>query len=83
MPRPSTLIAVTTRLGWAAVTLSVLILLIFAAIRLLDMTATSPSTDLFAVRYVQNPGVALLHILPGLVFLTLGPLQFVARIRRQ
>ncbi len=83
MPRPSTLTAIAIPLGWAAVALSVLILLVFATIRLLDMTAAPPSTDLFAVRYVQHPGVALLHILPGLVFLTLGPLQFVARIRRQ
>ena len=83
MPRPSTLTAIATPLGWATVALSVLILLIFATIRLLDMTSTTPSTDLFAVRYVQNPGVALLHILPGLVFLTLGPLQFVARIRQR
>ena len=34
------------------------------------------------IRYVQHPWVPLLHIVPGLLFLTLAPLQFVARIRK-
>ena len=31
------------------------------------------------VRYIQHPWVSLLHIVPGVLFLTLAPLQFVAR----
>jgi hypothetical protein len=47
------------------------------------MTGDPGPTDAFGVRYVQHPWVALIHILPGLMFLILVPLQFVARIRRQ
>jgi len=69
--------------GWSAVVLSVLILLVFATIRLGIMTRDSPPTDAFDVRYVEHPWVALLHMIPGLLFLTLAPLQFVARIRER
>jgi uncharacterized membrane protein len=31
--------------------------------------------------FAQRPGLTLLHIVPGLIFMILGPLQFVARIR--
>jgi len=70
-------------LGWVAIVLSVITLLVFGAIRLADMTQDTQSTDAFGVRYVQHPWVALLHMVPGLLFLTLAPLQFVARIRKR
>lgn len=73
-------------LGWIAIALSVIVLLVFGTIRMMDMAAP-PSADRFAdrfgVRYVEHPWVALTHILPGLLFLTLAPLQFVPRIRRR
>jgi len=69
--------------GRAAIALSVMILLVFAAIRLVDMTRDPPPTDAFGVRYVRHPWVALLHMVPGLLFLSLAPLQFVARIRQR
>lgn len=47
------------------------------------MTQDPPPTDPFDIRYVQHPRVALLHIIPGVLFLTLAPLQFVARIRQR
>lgn len=31
--------------------------------------------------FVQRPGLTLLHLIPGLIFVILGPLQFIARIR--
>ncbi len=74
---------ITRTAGWAAIVLSVIILLVFGTIRLVDMTQDPPTTDPFAIRYVQHPRVALLHIIPGLLFLTLGPLQFVPRIRER
>ena len=77
------MLTITRTLGWVAILLSVLILLVFAAIRLTDMAQAPPPTDEFGVRYVQHPWVALLHIVPGLLFLTLAPLQFVARIRQR
>lgn len=70
-------------LGWAAIALSVIILLVFATIRLAEMTQDPPPTDAFGVRFVQHPWVTLLHMIPGLLFLTLAPLQFVARIRQR
>ena len=74
----------TTRtLGWVAIVLSVMVLLLFGAIRLADMTQDPPPTDAFGVRYVEHPSLALLHMVPGLLFLTLAPLQFVARIRQR
>ena len=74
---------VTRALGWTAIVFSVMILLVFGSIRVADMTRHPPPVDAFGLRYVQHPGVALLHMLPGLLFLTLAPLQFVARIRRE
>ena len=73
----------TRTLGWVAIVFSVIILLLFGAIRLADMTEDPPPTDAFGVRYVQHPSLALLHMIPGLLFLTLAPLQFIARIRRR
>jgi len=70
-------------LGWVAIALSVVILLVFAAIRLSDMARVPPPADAFGARYVQHPWVALLHMAPGLLFLTLAPLQFVTRIRQR
>ena len=74
---------ITKALGWAAVVLSVVILLVFGVFRLANMTRDPSPTEAFDVRYVEHPGVAVLHILPGLTFLTLAPLQFIARIRQR
>lgn len=74
---------ITRIAGWAAVVLSAIILLVFAAIRLAEMTQDRRPIDAFGIRYVQHPQVTLLHIIPGLLFLALGPLQFVPRIRRR
>jgi hypothetical protein len=45
------------------------------------MTGSPPPADDFGVRYARHPWVALIHIVPGLLYLTLVPLQFVSRIR--
>jgi len=74
---------ITRALGWVAIVLSVVILLVFGAIRLADMTQDPPPNDAFGVRYVQHPWVALLYMVPGLLFLTLAPLQFVGQIRKR
>jgi uncharacterized membrane protein len=36
----------------------------------------------FNTAFNMPPGITLLHILPGLLFMILGPLQFVKRIRK-
>ncbi len=76
-------IMITSNLGWVAIVLSVIALLVFGAIRMALMTQDPPPADAFDVRYVQHPWVALLHIVPALLFLTLAPLQFIARIRQR
>lgn len=69
-------------LGWGWIVLSIVVLFVFGGIRIAETLATSPPTDAFAVRYVQHPVVAFIHILPGLVFIVFAPLQFIKRIRR-
>jgi uncharacterized membrane protein len=70
-------------MGWVAVVISVIMLLIFAAGRFANMGGDPPRADGFGIRYVQHPRLAVLHIVPGLLFLTLGALQFVPRIRQR
>ena len=69
--------------GWVAVVLLVLLLLFSGANRLALMTQDLATADALDVRYIQHPWVALLHIVPGVLLLTLAPLQFVARIRQR
>jgi len=40
-----------------------------------------PSAGSYDDSFAQRPGLTLLHIMPGLVFVILGPLQFVTKIR--
>lgn len=42
-----------------------------------------PELDPFNQRYVANPRLTMLHTIPGLLFATLGPLQFMGPIRRR
>ncbi len=49
----------------------------------LIMTQDPALADALDVRYIQHRWVSLLHIVPGVLFLTLAPLQFVARIRQR
>ena len=40
-------------------------------------------TNAFDAAYSGHTALTLLHIIPGLVFVILGPLQFIAKIRRK
>lgn len=40
-----------------------------------------PAADSFDGGFVRWPGLTLLHIIPGIILMVLGPLQFVAKIR--
>lgn len=73
----------TSVLGWMAIILSIIILLVFTTIRFVDMVKVPPPTDTFSIRYVEHPWVALLHIVPGMLFLILAPFQFMPRVRRR
>ncbi len=69
--------------GWYAIVLSVLIMIASGVSRLVLMTQDPATADGFDARYIEHPWVSLFHILPGVLFLTLAPLQFVARIRQR
>jgi len=76
-------LAIARAAGGTAVVLSAVILLVFSALRLSDMGRNPPATDAFGERYAEHPRLTMLHIIPGLLFLTLGALQFVPRIRQR
>ena len=73
--------SITRVLGWVAIVLSALLLLADGAFRLADLTRDPPPTDLLDTRYVQHPWITFLHIVPGLLFLTLAPGGRAARSR--
>ena len=74
---------IASTLGWVAIVLSVLIMIASGVSRLVLMTQDPATADDFDARYIRHPWVSLLHIVPGVLFLTFAPLQFVARIRRR
>jgi hypothetical protein len=72
----------TARLtGWTVIAVSIAVLLVFAGLRLPNMLAES--SGVFDARYARHVLVALLHIVPGLVFVTLAPVQFVSYVRQR
>ena len=74
---------IASTLGWFAIALPVLTMLASGASLLALMTQDPLNADEFDVRYIQHQWVSLLHIVPGVLFLTLAPLQFFARIRQR
>lgn len=75
-------IRVVRTIGWIWVGFSVVVLIAFGSLRILDMFGAGPA-DPFGVRYAEHPLVALAHLAPGVLFLVLAPLQFISRIRRR
>ncbi len=80
---PAKRMKIASTLGWVAIVLAVLLMLFSGSNRLANMTQDPATANEFDVRYLQHPWVSLLHIVPGVLFLTLAPLQFVARIRQR
>jgi hypothetical protein len=82
--------------GWVYIVISVLILQvsvwirisdmmhpsIFSWIQISDLVPHSASLEKIEVRYEEHPWLGLLHMIPGLMFLTLAPLQFITQIRQ-
>ena len=68
-----------------AIGVLILIVLAFAAIRVAvdwpNIRAGTTPDDSFAVRYVEHPWLAYLHIAPGVVYLIGAPLQLTRRFR--
>jgi len=75
----------TTRIVWVVVVFLALSGVAMVAGRSVSMiqasrTGVEPS-DPYALFFVQQRLITFAHILPGLLFMVLGPLQFVKRIR--
>jgi uncharacterized membrane protein YozB (DUF420 family) len=82
--------------GWVYIVLSVLLLQfavwlrisdlmhpsIFSWIRISDVMPHGAPLDKLEVRYAEYAWLGLLHMIPGLIFVTLAPLQFITRIRQ-
>ncbi len=82
--------------GWVYIVLSVLLLQssvwlrisdlmhpsIFSWIQISDVMPPGQSLDKLEVRYAEHPWLGLLHLIPGLIFVTLAPLQFITKIRQ-
>ena len=47
------------------------------------LTGDLPEVGSFSQRYVDNPTLTLFHTIPGLLFAIIGPMQFMAPIRRR
>jgi uncharacterized membrane protein len=75
--------ALSLRVVWIVVTLLATIGLLAVIGRLADPFGGvgPPPADGTEAGYVQYPALTTLHILPGALFMILGPLQFVRRIR--
>ena len=69
--------------AWIFVVVSILVVLVFTGIRLPNMLADQPSASTFDSRYAREPFTALMHIVPGVVFIVLAPVQFVTRVRER
>ena len=73
---------------WSVVFLLIAIVLVFAGIRFgtdgpLIVTGTDAEGDTFERRYVENPWLAYLHIVPGVLYLVGAPLQLWRRFRER
>lgn len=76
------------RLAWTVTWVLISIILVFVVVRVTsdvaDITSgrVPPEGD-FDRRYVLNPVIAYLHIVPGVVYLLGAPFQLLARLRQR
>ncbi len=74
--------------AWAVVLFLIAVVLVFAALRVsIDSqniaTGVIPDEGEFDRRYAQNPLLAYVHIIPGVVYLVLAPFQISRRFRNR
>ena len=69
------------KVGWAFVSLLILVLVVFAFKRSVDTFSGQIHEGVFELRYLEHPWISALHMLSGIAFICLAPLQFVTRIR--
>lgn len=67
----------------AALALTGVVMVLLRALLLAEPLSvnTLPPADSYDSGFARHPGLTLLHMVPGLIFVILGPLQFVTRIR--
>jgi uncharacterized membrane protein len=73
-----------TRAVWIAVILLAIIGIVVAAHRagaLLTRASADPQSPIPETGFFEHRLLTLVHVVPGLVFMILGPLQFVRRLR--
>jgi uncharacterized membrane protein len=68
-----------TRLLWTAVIFLALIGVAAAVIR--GVRLTRPPTERFDAAFWRHPALTFVHIIPGTLFMILGPFQFVKSLR--
>lgn len=83
MPIVQTFKKLGARLSWPTIWLLVVVLLVFAGLRAFDMFANMLEHDSFEIRYLDHPIIASTHMLTGLLFIILAPLQFSKKFRNQ
>lgn len=71
---------------WTGLIFLLIVMVVFIVIRLTTdipylIAGDLPSEDDFARRYVENPALAYLHIVPGVVYLLGAPFQLSRRFR--
>lgn len=74
---------VCVRSGWSLVGLLVLILIAFSVKRALGVLSGIEHENPFELRYFEHPVVTALHMLSGIVFVVLAPLQFIQTFRNK
>lgn len=78
----------STAVAWTALLALAAVGAIVASQRLLSVVAGTdaalfPAPESFEEPYRSHPGLALLHVVPGLAFVVLGPFQLAGRLRRR
>jgi uncharacterized membrane protein len=67
----------------AALALTGVVMVLLRTVLLAEVLSgnTMSPADSYDGGFARHPGLTLLHIVPGLIFVILGPFQFVAKIR--
>lgn len=68
-------------IGWSAIALLIIVLLVFIVIRSMDTYGGDTPDQLFQTRYREHPLVTAVHMLAGFLFVLLAPLQFLPKLR--
>lgn len=79
---------VTAAVMWTLIVLLIAIVLVFATMRALTdvpllASGGVPDDDSFEARYIAQPWLAYLHIVPGVLYLLGAPLQLSRRFRER